>query len=202
MTLLLSLGCSGNIGQPSAEVPRAGAVPEAPKPLPMAPAAPAPVAPLDDPFTLSRTSIQLLPFSVRLAKVAAIVGLPTTHPLLAPLREARIALGDHDYAHGIPADRSWSAAKLTAWVGAVRPICGSGEFKARYPALDPSGPVGGGGNAPALNALIEAAYGRAAEEDDRAQIAAALAELPNETPEARGEAVCLAVLSSLEMVAQ
>lgn len=200
MTLLLSVGCSGNIGQPNAEVPRAEPVPEVPMPQPMAPAAAAPVAPLEDPFTLSRTSIQLLPFSVRLAKVAAIVGLPTSHPLLAPLREARVALGDHDYAHGIPADRSWSAAKLTAWVGAVRPICGSSEFKARYPALDPSGPAIGGEGA--LNALIEAAYGRAAEEDDRAQIAAALAELPNQTPEAQSEAVCLAILSSLEMVAQ
>lgn len=195
MTLLLSLGCSGNIGQPSPETLRAPTVEAAPTPAPSDPRAPAPTPtpapPLEDPFTLSRTSIQLLPYSVRLSKVAAVLGLPSSHPLLAPLRDAHVALGDHDYAHGIPADRSWSAAKLTAWVAAVRPVCASSELAARYPTL-PERP----------DALIEAAYGRAADEDDRQELAAALAEAVAPTQAAEREAVCLAVLSSLEMVAQ
>lgn len=186
LTLLLGVGCTGTIGAPD-HAPAPSADPIA-SPTPPAPPAP---APLGDAFTLSRSTIQLLPFSVRLSKLAAIAQVAVTDPLLAPVVSARLSLGDHDYAHGIPADRSWTASKLTAWVAAVRPICASTQFRARFPALPED-----------LGALVEAAYGRAADADDRALVDEALAELAEPDPEARYTAVCLAVLSSTELVAQ
>jgi len=147
--------------------------------------------PLGDAFTVTRGQLQLLPFAVRLSKLATIAGVATDHPILAPVLQARLSLGDHDYAHGVPADRSWSAAKLTAWVAAIRPLCASAELRARFPDLPTS-----------LGPLIEVAYGRAAEPEDHALVAEALTELPENDAEARATAVCLAVLSSAELVAQ
>lgn len=193
-TVLLTVGCNGTIG--ALDVPPLPGssptpVPSA-SPSPTTPAVPeVPPEPLPDAFTLTRSSVQLLPFPVRLSKLAAVAQVSTDDPLLAPVVAARLSLGDHDYAHGIPADRTWTASKLTAWVAAVRPICASTQFRARFPALPAD-----------LGALIEAAYGRAADAEDRAAIDEALAELPAEDTEARYTAVCLAVLSSMELVAQ
>ncbi len=193
-TVLLTVGCNGTIG-PLDVPPEPGSSPRPSVPATPTPSTPAqpevPAPPLGDAFTVTRGSVQLLPFPVRLSKLAAIVQVPTTDPLLAPVVAARVTLGDHDYAHGIPADRSWTASKVTAWVAAVRPICASTQFRARYPTLPGD-----------LGALIEAAYGRDADAEDHAAIEEALAELPAEDAEARYTAVCLAVLSSMELVAQ
>lgn len=192
--MLLAVGCTGAIGAPTAASSTSAPSPvPASTPAPAAPVAtPAPAPePLGDAFTITRGQLQLLPFAVRLSKLAAIAGVATDDPLLAPVVQARLSLGDHDYAHGVPADRSWSAAKLTAWVAAIRPLCASAELRARFPDLPTS-----------LGPLIEVAYGRAAEPEDHALVAEALTELPEDDAEARATAVCLAVLSSAELVAQ
>ena len=192
--MLLAVGCTGAIGAPTAASSTSAPSPvPASTPGPAAPTAPPVPAPepLGDAFTVTRGQLQLLPFAVRLSKLATIAGVATDHPILAPVLQARLSLGDHDYAHGVPADRSWSAAKLTAWVAAIRPLCASAELRARFPDLPTS-----------LGPLIEVAYGRAAEPEDHALVAEALTELPENDAEARATAVCLAVLSSAELVAQ
>ncbi|HEY8141786.1 MAG TPA: hypothetical protein VIG06_03915, partial [Kofleriaceae bacterium] len=85
---------------------------------------------------------------------------------------------------------SWTAARMSAWVKALKPVCNSEAFRARYPdfASDPS-------------ALIAAAWGRPATDADLADIEAALDGVDLD-PEERTQAICFAVLSSVELVAK
>lgn len=155
---------------------------------PADPIAPDPEAP-DDPFALDRETPRLLPFETRLARVAAVAGIETDDPLLDPMRAQAIALGDYDHSRGILPDSSWNASRISAWVRALRPVCGSDAMRARYPELPGAD----------LDALVEVAWGRAATDTDRTEIAAAVAGLDTS---AQHESVCLAVLSAGEAVLQ
>lgn len=132
----------------------------------------------------------LLPFWVRLQRVAAVVQKPVEDPLLDDLRAAHIELGDYDYASGIVPDRQWSPQRMAAWTKALRKVCNSPDFRALYPSLPGD-----------LESLIPAAYGRAANEDDFAQVDEALKESPIDAA-LQSETICLAVLSSTEFVVQ
>src|SRR5438105_367268 len=48
-------------------------------------------------FAVPRDRILLLPFRVRLAKVARVIGVPANDPILASLLAVRIDLGDYDF---------------------------------------------------------------------------------------------------------
>jgi hypothetical protein len=144
----------------------------------------------DDPFALDRESPRLLPFETRLARVAAVAGVETSDPLLAPMRDQAISLGGYDHSRGILPDSSWSASRIAAWIRVLRPICASDEMLARYPALPAEAD---------LDALVSAAWGRPATADDRAAITDAIRDLP---PDAQRESACLAVLSAGEAVLQ
>lgn len=144
----------------------------------------------DKSFSLPVDSVTLLPFAVRLEKVASVVGVPAADPLLQPLRDARANLGDYDFANSQKPDYTWTALRISDWVRAVKPICASPQMRARFSALPD-----------ALPQLIDAAYGRGITDDDRAAIDAGLLGLTVDEP-ARYEAVCLSVLSSLEFLAQ
>jgi hypothetical protein len=141
-------------------------------------------------FTVPRDRVVLLPFRVRLARVAQVLGAGTDAPELELMRASATALGDHDYAAGIKPNLQWSASRMASWVRALEPVCASDAFRARYPAL----PAG-------ADDLIAAAWGRAATADDLAAIEDGLTGLPIDDAE-RYTATCLAVLSALEMVAQ
>jgi hypothetical protein len=150
---------------------------------------PAPGTPVAG-FEISKTHIKLLPFSVRLNRIAAVTGLPVTDPAYATLRENRLLLGDHDYANAKPPLESWSAGRLVTWIESVRPVCQSSTVLARWSPMPDK-----------LPALIEAAHGR----PPLPQEASAL------TEEQRGlmlapaklvETACLSILASLEFVAQ
>ena len=81
------------------------------------------------------------------------------------------------------------ALKVADWVRAIKPICASPQMRARYSALPDK-----------LPQLIEAAYGRAATPADTdAVTSSAMGLMPAAT---RYETICLAMLSSLEFVAQ
>lgn len=176
-TAVLGVGCTGSIGQPTGRAAAAGAS-EAEEGDPI------------DPFVIPREQIQLLPFDVRLRRVATVVGLDIADPALDALRASHVELGDGDFAHGIAADRTWTAAKMSLWVRSVSPVCASGAMHARYPTLVED-----------ASTLVQAAYGRRAEHEDQAEIDAALAGQPFDQ-ETRFKTICLAVLSSAEMVAQ
>lgn len=140
-------------------------------------------------FVIPREQLAVLPFSVRLAKVAKVAGVGVAHPLLQNLRAARLELGDGDYASGIRPDKSWTAGKLTTWIKALRPVCRSPELKARFTLpLD-------------LDALIMTAHGRWADDLDSQLISEELATYVL-TADEQQELVCLTVLSSTEFVSR
>lgn len=142
-------------------------------------------------FDLATEQPQLLPFNVRFGRLAAVVGLETTDPLFDLVRKNRTSLGDHDFANGQQPDRLWSSSRMALWVRSLKPVCASAAMKARYPSLPAD-----------LPALIENAFGRPANDEDRAMVADALADAA-ELPEAtRYQIACLAVLSSAEFVVQ
>ena len=134
--------------------------------------------------------VQLLPFDVRLAKVAHVVGVAPEDPLLAPRRARRLDLGDHDYATGHKPDLAWTSTRMGTWVRALKPVCASSTFRTRYPAFPD-----------ALDALSRAAYGRGATDEDRQILADTLGKTALDA-DTQHRLTCLAVLSSLEFVAR
>lgn len=141
-------------------------------------------------FEVPNTHIKMLPWSVRLGRLAAVTGVPATDPSYATLIEDRLLLGDHDYANAKPPQEGWSAARLTLWVEGLRPICQTTQVRMRYSPMPSK-----------LAALVEAAYGRALLPEDTAAWNESVAGL-TVTPDKAVEAACVAVLSSLEFVAQ
>jgi hypothetical protein len=132
----------------------------------------------------------LLPYEVRIGRVLAVVGLPYSDPAFDLLRANATQLGDYDYANGLEPDNTWTAFKMSLWVQSLKPVCGSQAMLTRYPSHPES-----------LGTLFEAAYGRSLTDQDSADMTAALGALPL-TPESRTQTTCLAVLSSLEFLAQ
>lgn len=146
--------------------------------------------PPPDPAFEYAPELSLLPFDVRLQKVAAVLGVETDDVALALLRERRFDLGDDDYASGIKPDYSWTSARVATWVKALKPVCASAKMRERYPAL-PDG----------LDALVLAAYGRAVTDEDRAA-ATELATTYAKDSDTAYRLVCLSVMTSLEFVAR
>lgn len=132
----------------------------------------------------------LLPFAVRISRLSAIVGVPYSDPAFDLLRANATQLGDYDYANGLEPDNTWTAFKMSLWVQSLKPVCASSAMLARYPSLPESS-----------SSLFEAAYGRAISEQDTADLTAALSSLPL-SAESRTQTLCLAVLSSLELLVQ
>jgi len=145
---------------------------------------------VDESFVLPVDSVSLLPFAVRVEKVASVVGVTTSDPVLKPLVDASGDLGGYDFANSRKPDYTWTALRISGWVRVVKPVCASPQMHARYTALPA-----------ALPALIEAAYGRGITAEDSAAVDAGLLGLTLDDA-ARYEAVCLSVLSSLEFLAQ
>jgi hypothetical protein len=141
-------------------------------------------------FEVPKGQVELLPFRVRLARIAQVAGVTTDDPMLAEIQGRAAELGDHDFATGVRPNLAWTAARMSTWINALKPVCTSEAFRARYPDLgeDPS-------------ALIAAAWGRPATEADLADVEAALDGAAIDSEE-RTQAVCFAVLSSVELVAK
>lgn len=156
------------------------------------PATPAPADPPEGAFGYA-PDLALLPFDVRLAKVAKVAGVGIDDPILATLIARRFDLGDHDYAKGIKPDLTWSAARIGAWVKALKPVCASPAMKARYATLATG--------ANELDTFFLAAYGRNATPEDRAAIDETVAKTALDS-ESQYQVSCLAILTSLEFVAR
>lgn len=134
--------------------------------------------------------LALLPFDVRLAKVAEVAGVSPDDPALAALRERRFELGDHDHSKGVKPDLTWSSARIGTWVKALKPVCKSTAMRTRYPALPQH-----------LGDLVLAAYGRHVTEEDRTAVQETVVATALDS-ESQYQLVCLAILSSLEFVAR
>lgn len=147
-------------------------------------------APLPDPFELGRDAVRLLPFQVRFKRLQQLLGVPAEDPAFDVLRARRYELGDYNYAEGINPDLNWTATRMTAWVAAMRPVCSSAAIKARFPGFPDH-----------LDDLMTAAYGEAPEPAELAAYDNLLGDASFDDL-TRYELVCVAVLSSLEFVAQ
>ena len=141
-------------------------------------------------FTVPPADPQVLPFAVRFSRLRAVTGAQADDPMFTTLLESRTSLGDYDFASGVQPDTSWTALRITHWVTALKPICGSMAMKQRYPDLPMN-----------LGSFIEAAYGRAMTAADLQAVNDVIAPLTL-TAEERRDGVCLTVLSSMEFVSQ
>jgi hypothetical protein len=179
------LACQGTISDRDGDG-SGGPAPVTPGPdQPTTPAAEKPRS-----FAVPQPFPVLLPFDVRMARLSAVVGLPLTDPAFELLNKNATQLGDYDFADGLEPDNTWTAFKISLWVRSLKPVCASPAMLARYPSLPES-----------MGPLIEAAYGRAMTEQDTADVNAALAGLAL-AGESRTMTSCLAILSSLEFLAQ
>lgn len=140
------------------------------------------------PFEVPTSEVQLLPFHVRMANLVTVAGLPADHPMFGQLWAKRFQLGDHDYANGVAPDLDWNADRMEQWVKAVKPVCDDPQFQARYPEL-----------ASDVTKLVRAAYGRDPSDDELQ----AFDDVKLGQVDGAGQyrMVCLAVLTSLEFVA-
>jgi len=150
LLLLLAGACDGSIEEPSggAELGPGEVSPDTP-----------PVVEDDEPLVLTSERLRLLPFSVRLARVAAVAGVAADDPLLEPLVRRAVELGAPEYASGIQADAIWNASKIAIWADALEPICASPQMRARYPSFPES-----------LGAFVEQAYGRRLAPEDETSL--------------------------------
>jgi hypothetical protein len=140
------------------------------------------------PFQVPTGEVQLLPFHVRMANLVAVTGVHDDHAMFGQLWAKRFQLGDHDYANGVAPDLDWNSDRMELWVKAIKPICNDPEFQARYPEL-----------ATDATKLVRAAYGR----DPTTEELEALDDVKLGQIDGAGQhrMVCLAVLTSLEFVA-
>jgi len=143
--------------------------------------------PLPPAFSLPREYAQLLPFHVRMKKHAAVTGVEPQDPMFDLVLRNRYGLGDHNFGQGVGAVLTWSAAKMSVWVRAMQPVCASDAMRNRYPSLPEH-----------LNEFAVAAYGREVNQEDLELVDDAIADVTD--PEQRYEAICLAMLSSMEFV--
>lgn len=146
--------------------------------------------PLPDPFDLNREQIRLLPFAIRFKRVQQLVGLPEADPAFDVLRARRYELGDYNHALGISPDLTWNATRMSVWLAAMRPVCGSAAMKASFPAFPEH-----------LDDLLTAAYGVAATPAQLAGYEDLLGDAQFDDA-TRYELVCLSALGALEFVAR
>ncbi len=181
--LMLSAACDGAIY--TALRPRESAAPT------VTVAAPEPLAPRvrsERAFAPSTDRLALLPFDVRLNRLAAVAGVPNTDAMFGELQKRRLDLGAHDFGANVAADLTWSAQRMSTWVQALFSVCDDNRMKARYPDWRTS-----------LDSFARAAWGRASTAEDLRLLDEAASEEPTAS---RWRSSCLMLLSSLELVSQ
>ena len=149
---------------------------------------PTTTTPAGAPFKVRNTEPELVPFDMRVRRIATAIGVPVDHPMFADMYKNSLKLGDYDYANGALPDGSWNANRIAAWLNALKPVCNSSEMKAKYPALPDD-----------LPALIRAAWGHVPSADDTADFQNAITESGG-TPAVNYESTCMAVFTAAEFV--
>lgn len=140
------------------------------------------------PFKVRNTEPELIPFEMRLRRIASALGVDANSPMFTDMHTNSLRLGDYDFANGALPDSSWNANRISAWVNALKPVCASAEMKAKYPELPTH-----------LPQLIRAAWGHAPSAEDTAEFAAAITESGLDAAVAY-ETTCMAVFSAAEFV--
>jgi hypothetical protein len=140
------------------------------------------------PFKVRNTEPELVPFDMRVRRIATAIGVDVENPMFADMYASNLKLGDYDYANGALPDGSWNANRIAVWVDALKPVCGSPEMKAKYPALPAN-----------LPELVRAAWGHLPSSEDTADFASALGSAGLDAATSY-EATCMAVFSAAEFV--
>ena len=140
------------------------------------------------PFKVRNTEPELVPFEMRVRRIAAAIGVQTDNPMFATMTKNALKLGDYDYANGALPDGSWNANRIAGWIDSLKPVCASAEMKAKYPALPEN-----------LPQLVRAAWGHVPSEQDTADFKDALAASGVDTSVAY-ESTCMAVFTAAEFV--
>lgn len=141
-------------------------------------------------FTPAADRLVLLPFDVRLNRVAEVTGVASTDAMFSDLRSNRLALGAHDFGANIAPDLNWTSQRMSTWVQSLRKVCDDSRMKTRYPNWRDG-----------MERFARAAWGRAATEEDKLA-ADDIATTTGSTAASQWRATCLALLSSTEMVTQ
>lgn len=184
--LLLGASCEGVAalvgGQAEVVATPTPSTPSAPSPAVPPTVLPAPERPE---VLLPVERLQLLPFEVRVKRLAAAVELPVTDAVFNTLRSRATDLGAHDFANGVAPDLAWTAGRIATWVEAVLPVCADARVRSRYANWTTS-----------LDAFALKAWGRAATTDDRADVVPA----QGLTADEAWRATCVSLLSSAELL--
>jgi hypothetical protein len=143
----------------------------------------------DTPFSVRIGEPELLPFDVRVRRIANALKVPVTNPMFADIMAKNIQLGDYDHAAGALPDNLWLARRISTWADGLTAVCGSSEMKALFPALPENVPQ-----------LIKAAWGRSASDEEVAEIETAVAEAALPDPARSYEATCMTVFTAAEFV--
>lgn len=187
VVVLLACACDASIENPAK--PRIPVTTVGPGGAVVAgPVAPPPRYRSERAFAPSTDRVALLPFHVRLNRLSAVAGVPTTDAMFSEIRARKLDLGAHDFGTNVAPDLTWSAQRMSTWVQALFPVCDDARLKTRYPDWRTS-----------LDSFARAAWGRASTPEDLALLDEAIAEEPSAN---RWRASCLTLLSSLELVSQ
>jgi hypothetical protein len=165
---------------------RALPVPEAASASPAAPVSPSVTvvpAPARSSVELPPERLQLLPFEVRLKRLAAAVELPVTDPVFDALRSRATDLGAHDFANGVAPDLAWTGRRLSVWIEGLAPVCADPRVRTRYADW-----------AASLEGFSLRAWGRPATREDAAELVTGLG-----AAEA-WRANCVVLLSGVELL--
>ena len=149
---------------------------------------PTTTTPAGAPFKVRNTEPELVPFDMRVRRIATTLGVPVDHPMFADMYKNSLKLGDYDYANGALPDGSWNANRIAAWLNALKPVCNSAEMKAKYPALPDNLPT-----------LIRAAWGHLPSPDDTADFQNAITTFGGDAT-VNYESTCMAVFTAAEFV--
>lgn len=141
------------------------------------------------PFSVRIGEPELLPFDVRVRRIANTLGVPISNPMFGEMLRKNIQLGDYDHAAGALPDNLWLARRLSTWADALTPVCGSSEMKTLFPALPDN-----------VAQLIKAAWGRNATDEEVSEIKTAVSEAALPDAALSYEATCMAVFTAAEFV--
>jgi len=181
--LLLLASCEGMAALVGAQT-EVAAGPAAPMATPTVPPTVLP-APERAEVVLPVERLQLLPFDVRLKKLAAAVELPVSDAVFSTLRARATDLGAHDFANGVAPDLAWTASRIATWVEGVLPVCADSRVRSRYANWTTS-----------LESFALKAWGRASTNDDRADVVAG----QGLTAAEAWRATCVSLFSSAELL--
>jgi hypothetical protein len=141
------------------------------------------------PFTVRIGEPELLPFDVRVRRIANTLAVPVQNPMFGEMMSKNVQLGDYDHAAGALPDNLWLARRLATWADALTPVCGSSEMKSMFPALPDD-----------VARLIKAAWGRNASDEEVSEIKTAISEAALPDAALSYEATCMAVFTAAEFV--